>query len=74
VDQADQVLAFYQAALKKGVFRFQTVIKDASGGTVRSIVHQGKTTVSVTIHAEGGRTQGEIRTIDKDLDDKASPN
>jgi hypothetical protein len=35
------------------------------GGTVRSVVHQGKTTVVVTIQAAGSGTQGEIRTVDK---------
>jgi hypothetical protein len=65
-DQADRVLAFYQAALKKGVFRFDTVTKSDGGGTVRSLTHQGKTTVVVTIHATEGGSQGEIRTIDKD--------
>src|ERR1700692_4055628 len=34
-DQADRVLSFYQAALKKGVFRFETIKKDAGGGTVQ---------------------------------------
>ena len=65
-DPADRVLSFYQTALKKGVFRFNTVTKDAGGGTVRSIVHQGKTTVVVTIHTSGDRSQGEIRTVDRD--------
>jgi hypothetical protein len=69
-DQADRVLSFYQAALKKGVFRFDTVTKDASGGTVRSMAHKGKTTVVVTIHATGEGSRGEIRTTDRDMDDK----
>ena len=50
-DRADRVLSFYQAALKKGVFRFETVTKNADGGTIQSIVHEGKTTVVVKIHA-----------------------
>ena len=41
-DQADRVLSFYQAALKKGVFRFDTVTKSDGGGTVRSMAHAGK--------------------------------
>ena len=65
-DPADQVLSFYQAALKKGVFRFDTVTKNTGGGTVRSILHEGKTTVLVTIQTAGGRSRGEIRTLDKD--------
>jgi hypothetical protein len=69
-DQANRVLSFYQAALKKGVFRFDTVTRDANGGTVRSMAHQGKTTVVVTIHATGEGSRGEIRTTDKDMDDK----
>jgi hypothetical protein len=69
-DTTDRVLSFYQAALKKGVFRFDTVTKNDGGGTVRSMAHQGKTTVVVTIHATGGGTRGEIRTIDRDSGDK----
>jgi hypothetical protein len=65
-DQAERVLSFYQVALKKGVFRFSTVTKSPGGGTVRSIVHQGKTSVVVTISTTGDHSQGEIRTIDKD--------
>ena len=74
-DRADRVLSFYQAAMKKGVFRFETVKKDTEGGgTVRSIVHDGKTTVVVTIHAAGNSTQGEIRTVDKITSDKEPRN
>ena len=74
-DQADRVLSFYQAAMKKGVFRFETVKKDTEGGgTVRSVVHDGKTTVVVTIRAAGNSTQGEIRTVDKITSDKESRN
>jgi hypothetical protein len=69
-DTTDRVLSFYQAALKKGVFRFDTVTKNDGGGTVRSMAHQGKTTVVVTIHTTGGGTRGEIRTIDRDSGDK----
>jgi len=69
-DQADHVLSFYRAALKKGVFRFDTVTKSDGGGTVRSMAHQGKTTVVVTIHATSKGTRGEIRTIDRDDGDK----
>lgn len=65
-DGPDRVLSFYQAALKKGVFRFDTVTKSDGGGTVRSMAHQGKTTVVVTIHATGEGSRGEIRTIDKE--------
>jgi hypothetical protein len=65
-DEADRVLSFYEKALKKGVFRFDTVAREDGGGTVRSMAHQGKTTVVVTIHATGNGTQGEIRTIDRD--------
>ena len=65
-DQADRVLSFYQTALKKGVFRFDTVTKIAGGGTVRSIVHAGKTTVVVTVQTEGDRSRGEIRTVDRE--------
>jgi hypothetical protein len=69
-DPAGRVLSFYQAALKKGVFRFSTVTRDGGGGTVRSMAHDGKTTVVVTIRVTGGGSWGEIRTIDKDKDDK----
>ena len=56
-----------QTALKKGIFRFETVQKDAAGGgSVRSVVHQGKTTVVVTIHAAGNGSQVEIKTLDRD--------
>jgi hypothetical protein len=65
-DRTERVLSFYQVALKKGVFRFDTVTKDAAGGTVRSMAHQGKTTVVVTVHATGEGSRGEIRTIDKE--------
>jgi len=65
-DGSDRVLAFYQAALKKGVFRFNTVTKKDGGGTVRSVVHAGKTTVVVTIRTTSGGSRGEIRTVDKD--------
>lgn len=71
-DQPDRVLSFYQAALKKGVFRFSTVTKDGGGGTVRSMAHNGKTTVAVTIRVTADGSRGEIRTIDKDTDDKGS--
>jgi len=73
-DRADRVLSFYRAALKKGVFRFETVTKNADGGTIQSIVHQGKTTVMVTIHATAEGAQGEIRTIDRDSGDKDTRN
>ena len=69
-DQPDRVLSFYRAALKKGVFRFDTVTKSDGGGTVRSMAHEGKTTVVVTIFATGEGARGEIRTIDRDLDRK----
>jgi hypothetical protein len=66
-DQASRLLSFYQAALKKGIFRFETVQKDSDGGgSVRSVVHQGKTTVVVTIHAAGNGSQVEVKTLDKD--------
>ena len=65
-DQAGAVLSFYQAALKKGVFRFDTVTKSDDGGSVRSIVHEGKTIVVVTIRATGEGSRGEIRTVDKE--------
>ena len=66
-DQASQVLSFYETALKKGIFRFETVQKDAEGGgSVRTVVHQGKTTVVVTIRAAGNGSQVEIKTLDKD--------
>jgi hypothetical protein len=73
-DPADRVLSFYQTALKKGVFRFETVTKNAGGGSVQSIVHDGKTTVVVTIQASGERSQGEIRTLDRDTGDKDTRN
>src|SRR5579862_6076670 len=73
-DRPDRVLSFYQAALKKGVFRFETVTKDADGGTIQSIVHQGKTTVVVTIHTTGEGSRGEIRTIDRDSGNKDTRN
>jgi hypothetical protein len=61
------VLSFYETALKKGVFRFETTRKDSDGGgSVRSVVHQGKTTVVVTIHAAGNGSRVEIKTLDKD--------
>jgi len=69
-DHADRVLSFYQAALKKGVFRFDTVTKSDGGGTVRSMAHEGKTTVVVTVHAANEGSLGEIRTIDRDTGDK----
>lgn len=69
-DEADRVLSFYRAALRKGVFRFDTVTRSDGGGTVRSLAHEGKTTVVVTIHATGEGSQGEIRTIDRDTSDK----
>ena len=65
-DPADDVLSFYQAALKKGVFRFDTVARSDGGGTVRSMAHEGKTTVVVTIHPTPEGSRGEIRTTDKD--------
>jgi hypothetical protein len=65
-DQPDRVLSFYQAALKKGVFRFDTVTKNDGGGTVRSMAHAGKTTVVVTIRPTAEGSRGEIRTVDKD--------
>ena len=66
-DQANRLLSFYETALKKGIFRFEIVKKDAEGGgSVRSVVHQGKTTVVVTIHAAGNSSQVEIKTLDKD--------
>jgi hypothetical protein len=65
-DPADQVLSFYQAALKKGIFRFETVQKNATGGgSVRSVVHEGKTTVVVTVQPAAKGALGEIRTVDK---------
>ena len=73
-DSADRVLSFYQAALKKGVFRFETVTKNADGSTVQSIVHDGKTTVAVNIHATGEGTRAEIRTIDRDSGGKDTRN
>ena len=69
-DHADRVLSFYQAALKKGVFRFDTVTRNDGGGTVRSMAHEGKTTVVVTVHATGEGSVGEIRTVDRDTGDK----
>jgi hypothetical protein len=69
-DSTDRVLSFYRAALKKGVFRFNTVTRDATGGTVQSMAHDGKTTVTVKIRSAGVGSQGEIRTLDKDTEDK----
>ena len=66
-DPSDRVLSFYQAALKKGVFRFNTVTKNGGSSTVRSIVHEGKTTVLVTIQTAGDRSRGEIRTTDREF-------
>jgi hypothetical protein len=68
-DPADRVLSFYQAAMKKGVFRFDTVTKNDDGGTVRSVVHAGKTTVVVTIRKTADGSGGEIKTVDKDTRD-----
>jgi len=66
-EQAHKVLSFYEAALKKGIFRFETTQKDSDGGgAVRSVVHQGKTTVVVTIHAAGNGSQVEIKTLDRE--------
>lgn len=73
-DQPGRVLSFYQAALKKGVFRFDTVTKSDGGGTVQSMAHEGKTTVMVTVHATGEGSRGEIRTIDRDSGDKDTRN
>jgi hypothetical protein len=72
-DPTDRVLSFYQAALKKGAFRFNTVTKTDGGGMVRSMAHDGKTTVVVTIQAAGTGSTGEIRTVDRDTDDKGRP-
>jgi hypothetical protein len=72
-DDADRVLSFYRAALKKGAFRFDTVAKSDGDWTVRSMAHQGKTTVVVTIHPTSGGSTGEIRTIDRDTDNKDRP-
>ena len=72
-DPTDRVLSFYQAALKKGAFRFNTVSKTDDGGTVRSMAHNGKTTVVVTIRSAGAGSKGEIRTVDRDTDDKGRP-
>jgi len=69
-DQPQHVLSFYEAALKKGVFRFDTVARSEGGGTVRSMAHQGKTTVVVTVHGTAEGSRGEIRTIDRDTGDK----
>ena len=66
-DEANRLLSFYETALKKGIFRFETVQKDAAGGgSVRTVVHQGKTIVVVTIHAAGNGSQVEIKTLDKE--------
>jgi hypothetical protein len=66
-DPAGRVWSFYEKALKKGVFRFNTVTRSAGGGgTVRSIVHEGKTTVLVTIQSTSEGSRGAIRTVDKD--------
>jgi hypothetical protein len=66
-DRASRLLSFYETALKKGIFRFETVQKDAEGGgSVRTVVHQGKTIVVVTIHAAGNGSQVEVKTLDKD--------
>ena len=73
-DPADDVLSFYRAALKKGVFRFDTVTRGDGGGTVRSLAHQGKTTVVVTIRGTAEGSQGEIRTTDRDTGDKDTHN
>src|SRR5437016_3294055 len=49
------------------VFRFATTQKDSDGGgSVRSMVHQGKTIVVVTIQAAGNGSHVEIKTLDKD--------
>jgi len=66
-EQANKMLSFYQTALKKGIFRFETTQKDADGsGSVQTVVHQGKTVVVVTIHAAGNGSQVEVKTLDKD--------
>ncbi|HEY2845180.1 MAG TPA: hypothetical protein VGJ09_16070 [Bryobacteraceae bacterium] len=73
-DPADRVMSFYETALKKGIFRFETVQKNVQGGgTIRSMVHKGKTAVAVTIQSASSGSRGEIRTLDKDLDDKDTP-
>ena len=41
-DPADRVLSFYQAALKKGVVPIRDRHEEAGGGTVQSMVHDGK--------------------------------
>jgi hypothetical protein len=69
-DRPDRVLSFYQAALKKGPFRFDTVTRQAGGGTVRSMAHQGKTTVVVTISSTDTGARGKIQTVDRDLGNK----
>jgi hypothetical protein len=69
-DRPDRVLSFYQAALKKGPFRFDTVTRQADGGTVRSMAHQGKTTVVVTISSTDTGARGKIQTVDRDMGNK----
>jgi hypothetical protein len=69
-DPAGRVLSFYQSALRKGVFRFDTVTRNAGGGTIRSLAHQGKTNVLVTVQTAGEGSRGEIRTVDTDTGDK----
>lgn len=69
-DQAGRVLSFYQSALRKGVFRFDTVTRNTGGGTIRSLAHQGKTNVLVTVQTAGDVAHGEIRTVDTDTGDK----
>jgi len=66
-DPADRVLAYYEAALKKGMFRFDTVIKAPNGGTVRTVAHEGRTTVLVTVLSSAGGSHGKIRTIDSEV-------
>lgn len=65
-DPPDRVLSYYEAALKKGIFRFDTVSKIENGGTVRTVVHEGKTTVLVTVLGSGEGSRGKVRTIDSD--------
>ena len=69
-DRPDRVLSFYQAALRKGAFRFDTVTRQAGGGTVRSMAHQGKTTVVVTVSATDTGARGKIQTVDRDTGNK----
>ena len=60
-DPAGEVLAFYDAALKKDGY-FTTITGDV-GGTIQAVRAGGKFTVGITVTSSSENTKGEIRTL-----------